>query len=227
MCESGGDGADGSALEVWAKEQPEISKFTRVVSYDRPGIGFSSPGPSPRDACQIARDLHLALQNAGINPPYILMGHSLGGPCNRVFAGMYPDEVKGMVLVDPTQEEFIDWNLARHPNNPARADDGWKEIMATLSEAHESALPQGIPIVLITGTGPRTLPDFMTEQEKRDYKEDRQKWLEFHDEWLGKLSNAKHIITEKSGHEVPFSEPELVVGAIRQVVEQARIHPVR
>jgi pimeloyl-ACP methyl ester carboxylesterase len=227
VCESGGGGADGGALEAWAKEQPEISKFTRVVSYDRPGIAFPSPGPAPRDARQIARDLHLALQNAGIKPPYILVGHSLGGPYNRVFAGMYPDEVKGMVLVDPTQEEFIEWNLARHPNNPDRTDDEWKEIMATLSEAHESAVPKDIPVVLITGMGPRPFPEFMTEEEKKDYKEQRQKWLEFHDEWLGKLSNAQHIITEKSGHEVPFTEPELVVNAIRQVVDEARNHPVR
>jgi pimeloyl-ACP methyl ester carboxylesterase len=111
--ETGGGGADGGPLEAWARVQPAVSQFTRTVSYDRAGIGLSAPGPAPRDARQIARELHTALANAKISPPYILVGHSLGGPYNRVFAGMYPKEVSGMVLIDPTQEEFVEWNQAK------------------------------------------------------------------------------------------------------------------
>src|SRR6185436_13132917 len=62
-------------------------------------------GPSPRHARQIATELHTALANAGLHPPYILVGQSLGGPYVRVFASMYPEDVTGIVLVDPTQPD--------------------------------------------------------------------------------------------------------------------------
>ncbi|EEF57075.1 alpha/beta fold hydrolase [Pedosphaera parvula] len=223
--ESGGMGASGGPLEAWILVQPEVSKFTSTVAYDRAGIGRSKPGPEPRDARQIARELHIALRNAHVEPPYVLVGHSFGGPLNRVFAGMYPEEVVGMVLVDPTQEEFINWNQEQSPNRGGMPDPLWKEMQATLTQAHESQMPPGIPIILITAMGPRVLPSFVTEEQKKELKTFRPMWLKFHQEWVDKLPNAQHIITEKSGHVVPFEEPELVVSAIRQVVEQARHRP--
>jgi pimeloyl-ACP methyl ester carboxylesterase len=188
--ETGGSGANGSPLEVWQLVQPEVSKLTRTVSYDRAGIGWSAPGPAPRDARQIARELHTALQNARIAPPYILVGHSLGGPFIRVFAGMYPSEVAGMVLVDPTQEEFIYWNQARNTNQVERQDEEWKEIQASLAEAHESRVPEGIPVVVITGIGPRIFPSFVTQKQEQEYKAGHQMWLKFHTAWLEKVPNG-------------------------------------
>lgn len=218
--ETGGSGANGSPLEVWQLVQPEVSKFTRTVSYDRAGIGWSSPGPEPRDARQLAYELHTALKNAHVAPPYILVGHSLGGPFIRVFAGMYPDEVAGMVLVDPTQEEYINWNQARDTNNVERQDSEWKEIQASLAEAHESQVPRAIPVVVITGIGPRVFPGFVTQKQEQEYKAGRQMWLKFHTAWLEKIPNGQHIITENSGHNIPFTEPELIIGAIQQIIEQ-------
>jgi pimeloyl-ACP methyl ester carboxylesterase len=85
----------------WAWVQPEIAGFTRVVAYDRAGLGWSDPGPGPRDAEHIAAELHTALHNAGILGPYILVAHSQGGLYAPVFAHLYPDEVAGLVLVEP------------------------------------------------------------------------------------------------------------------------------
>ncbi|MBS1874288.1 MAG: alpha/beta hydrolase [Acidobacteria bacterium] len=93
------------SLESWRRVQPEIARFTRVCSYDRAGYGYSDPGPAPRTADKIARELHQALSNAGERPPYILAGHSFGGYLVRVFNGAYPGEVAGLVLVDATQED--------------------------------------------------------------------------------------------------------------------------
>ena len=222
--EAGGSGAAGGPLESWERVQPAVSRFTRTVAYDRAGIGQSAPGPKPRDARQIARELRTALHQAHVPPPYVLVGHSFGGPLNRVFAGLYPDEVAGMVLVDPAQEEFIEWNLARDPHRQERQDEEWKDIQASLTEAQESAVPAGIPVALITAMGPRVFPDFIEEKDRQELKTTRPVWLKFHREWLEKIPNGRHLITENSSHGVPFEEPELIIGAIHQVVDDARSH---
>ena len=85
----------------WGWIQPEIAKRTRVCAYDRAGMGWSDPGPQPRDARQISTELHTLLAKAGIGGPYVLVGHSAGGLYVRMYTAQYPDEVVGMVLVDP------------------------------------------------------------------------------------------------------------------------------
>jgi pimeloyl-ACP methyl ester carboxylesterase len=84
----------------WGFVQPEVAKTTRVCTYDRAGMGWSEPGPLPRDAAQSARELHTLLQNADIPGPYVMVGHSLGGLIVRVFVQEYSSEVSGVVLVE-------------------------------------------------------------------------------------------------------------------------------
>lgn len=95
----------GDVSIEWRTVQLEIAKFARVCSYDRAGYGGSDPGPMPRTSLQIATELHDLLQNAGEQPPYVLVGHSFGGYNVRVFNGLYPNEVAGIVLADATQED--------------------------------------------------------------------------------------------------------------------------
>jgi pimeloyl-ACP methyl ester carboxylesterase len=89
----------------WDLVQPDVEKFTQVCSYDRAGYGWSEQGFLPRTSEQIAKELHTLLQNAGVPPPYILVGHSFGGFNVRVYNGLYASEVAGLVLVDSSQEE--------------------------------------------------------------------------------------------------------------------------
>ena len=98
-------GAPATSIEWSAWVQPEVAKATRVCAYDRAGLGWSEAGPTPRDAEQITSELHALLENAGIEGPYVLVGHSVGGHHVRVYAERYPDEVAGMVLVDATHPE--------------------------------------------------------------------------------------------------------------------------
>ena len=95
----------GDVSIEWRTVQTEIAKFSRVCSYDRAGYGGSGPGPMPRTSLQIAKELHALLKNAGETPPYVLVGSSFGGYNVRVFNGLYPDEVAGIVLADATQED--------------------------------------------------------------------------------------------------------------------------
>lgn len=102
----------GSFSAQWGLIQPELAKVTRVVSFDRAGLGWSDPLPNglPVDAATASAALHTALQQAGIAGPYLLVGHSLGGGQVQVFADMYPTEVAGLVVLD-----------AIHP-------DGWRYL---------------------------------------------------------------------------------------------------
>jgi len=89
----------------WREVQCAVAGFARTVSYDRAGLGWSSPANTPRTPANIAIELHAMLRLAGIKPPYILVGHSFGGLVMRRFALLYPDEVAGVVLVDPMRPE--------------------------------------------------------------------------------------------------------------------------
>lgn len=93
--------ADSSA---WRLVQPAISRTTRVCSYDRAGLGFSDPAGPPRDAAAIVRDFHTLLRRAGIAPPYVLVGWSSGGLYTRLYQYRFPDDVVGLVEIDPDSE---------------------------------------------------------------------------------------------------------------------------
>jgi pimeloyl-ACP methyl ester carboxylesterase len=99
-------GFPGSSLS-WTFVQPEVAKFTRACSYDRAGLGWSDAGPTPRTSRQIVEELHVLLVNARVGRPYVLVGHSFGAFTVRLYASTYPDEVAGMVLVDPIHAN--DW----------------------------------------------------------------------------------------------------------------------
>lgn len=95
------DAGLGDGLEAWRDIFPAVARFTRVAAYDRAGYGKSEVGPEPRSHSQIADELHTLLHRANIAPPYVLVGHSLGGANIRAFASLFPEEVAGLVFIDP------------------------------------------------------------------------------------------------------------------------------
>lgn len=101
------DAALGGSSISWALVQPELSRTTRVCSYDRAGFGWSDPGPLPRTAGRIVEELRELLRRAGVRPPFVLVGHSFGGLVMRIFAARYRADTAGLVLVDPAHPE--DW----------------------------------------------------------------------------------------------------------------------
>jgi pimeloyl-ACP methyl ester carboxylesterase len=101
----------------WSKVQEAVSGFTGTASYDRLGLGWSSPCRTLRTPGNIAGELHALLREAGIQPPYILVGHSFGGLVVRRYALLYPEEVASVLLVDPMRCE--EWP----PLNPGRQSE--------------------------------------------------------------------------------------------------------
>jgi pimeloyl-ACP methyl ester carboxylesterase len=84
----------------------EVSRFTTSVIYDRAGTGWSDPVRLPRSAAEVADELRAVLRAAAVPPPYLLVGHSLGGAYSRRFEQRYPDEVAGMMFIDPAHEGY-------------------------------------------------------------------------------------------------------------------------
>lgn len=201
----------GASLEMWGKVQPAVSRFARTVSYDRAGIGLSDEGPRPRDGRRIAGELRRALLSAGISPPYILVGASFGGPYVRIFAGMYPDDVAGMVLVDPTTD------------NQRLDDDALESSRNTLDQSRASRVPSGKPVFLIDAVSPLEVP-FATEAIRTLRMNNRPEIeadsLEYR-RWLDGIPGSRLIVTNGSGHNVAIEQPGLVVATIREAVDEA------
>ncbi len=88
----------------WALVQARVSRFARICTYDRGGYAWSDPGPKPRTFAQLNLELHDALAKLAERGPYVLVGHSFGGPVVRNFAKIYPSAVAGIVMVDAAHE---------------------------------------------------------------------------------------------------------------------------
>jgi pimeloyl-ACP methyl ester carboxylesterase len=205
----------GAPLEMWGKVQPAVSQFAKTVSYDRAGLGRSEDGPPPRDGRRIATELRRALDAAAITPPFILVGASMGGPYIRVYAGMYPEDVSGMVLVDPTVFS-AEVDAADVPPLDARR--------ATLEQARASRVPRGIPLHLIDAVSPLDVP-FATAAVRGMRRNNRPEIeadsLEYK-RWLDRIPGGRLIVTNRSGHNIPIEQPDLVVETIRRAVLESK-----
>src|SRR5262245_22662472 len=144
----------------WSRVQTDLSRHARVFSYDRAGFGGSDVAPKPRHARQIAAELQAALTASGLGPPYVLVGHSYGGPLLRVFAHAHPEDVAGLVLVDPTLEtpeeedagQIVRRLKAQQPDRAAALDrvlaeapDGWHGALAGTLQSLEQTLDRVEP----------------------------------------------------------------------------------
>jgi len=205
-------------LEHMGRVQPEISRLTTTVNYEHAGHWFSEPGPKPRHANQIVHELHTVLEKTGVKPPYILVGFSFGGPYIRVFAGQYPEEVAGMVFIDPSQENFMRWineewkevNVVTDAQKAAQEE--WGCQWDSLDLAAQATLPE-VPISMITG---------MRVDQNAFRSHCLPHWLAAHREWLAQYPQATHIVTTNSGHGVPLTEPGLVMDTIRDMLDKVR-----
>ena len=207
---------------------PQASKFTRVCAYDRPGtarnddtVTDSTPVQQPTTAQQGVADLHALLAAAKEPGPYVLVGHSWGGLIARLFASTYPDQVAGLVLIDPASE-FLKTSLT--PEQWATYIKATKKLIESKGlEAPDHArtldLLHGNPRV-------RPMPIVVLTSDKRfDFgaggPETWRAWRTAHDR-LANLLNAKHVSDTNSGHVIQMEQPRLVIESIRGVVEAAR-----
>jgi pimeloyl-ACP methyl ester carboxylesterase len=137
------ESGNGEPSLTWAAIQPEVARFARVCTYDRAGLGWSERSPKPRTVGNVVDELHTLLARAGLEPPYVLVGHSMGGGLVRLYAREHPDQVAGMVLVDPLLEE---------------QEQRWPEAVRRLSERSRKAMVPSFRLGQMSGDEPSQSP---------------------------------------------------------------------
>lgn len=157
-------GVGGNTL-LWGYIQPIIAETTRVCAYDRAGYGWSEASSSARTTPNMAEELHILLTQVGIQPPYILAGHSYGGIIVRTYAALYPDEVAGLVFIDATHpNQFSTEHClpACFPEEAIKLVDTFYDVLPTMAHI-------GV-VRLLVPTGSLPLPFFAIPSDfpKRD-----------------------------------------------------------
>jgi pimeloyl-ACP methyl ester carboxylesterase len=227
----------------------EVAKFTRVCAYDRPGTPVgekpsrSDPVPQPTTAGTAVADLRALLTAAGEAGPYVLVAHSYGGLIGRLYASTYPENVSGLVLVDALSEGLKDaetpeqWaiqrkliegdvreGVAKYPAleridvdrsfDQMRAAPPFRQLRLIVLSADRGWGPQ-IPSMIAAGTLPADVPPDFGYVTDAAQKKAQEKLAHL-------VPNAKHISNTNSGHEIHKEQPQLVIDAIREVVDAVR-----
>lgn len=223
----------GAESEEWEPVFQEVKRFTSVCRYDRANRGRSDPAPKPRSAQDFVADLYSLLVAAAIPRPLVLVGHSLGGLIVRLYAYQYPQDVAGLVLVDPMHEDQFDRIGPRIPapfpggpaaltqlhsfwttdwRDPAKNQEG-VDFPASQAQAHRIDNLGAIPILVLTSGA------FLREAPPEPAAQLQMLWQEMHRELMQQSSNATQLLVETSGHFIQREQPEVIVAAIRQMLE--------
>jgi len=253
------DSGLGDSYLSWRKVQPEIAKFTRVCSYDRAGLGYSDPSSEPRTSKVIAEELHALLLAASVSPPYVIVGHSMGGYDVRVYTSLYRNDVVGMVLVDashPDQENRFppelknmegSWHreaqfiaatmplgiprlLGLCENDPVTraADCNWHsareqvaEINAFPASAAETASTgslSDLPLAVLSHDPDKPSSDLPPDLAKPT----NEAWEKMQEELAHLSTRGRQTIAKNSAHYIQIDRPDVLIDAVRNIVEQAR-----
>ena len=219
VLEAGG----GNGLDMWSEVQSPIAAFARVCAYDRPTLIRGTVGPrAPSAPADFVRTLHEVLLALGEPPPYVMVGHSIGGMIVRLYATNYPTELTGMVLVDSAHEDqlerfdAIDPDTARELRAPA-SDEAF-DLVAFSAALKARRWQSTIPLAVLThGRTPPAPPGREAQTSALEST-----WLDLQRELATRSPAATHIIATRSGHYIQKDEPTLVIDAVHRVVSDAQ-----
>lgn len=215
------EGGSRGTIAKWGTVPERLAAEASVFVYNRPGYGNSEAAATPRDGLTIVEELRALLRHQGLPPPYVLVGHSLGGLYMQLFARAYPQEVKGLVLIDSLYPRMIrktqDFPLwSRLAGQLAFSRPVWHEIEQIDNTGEMILRLPGIddkPIVRLVNqpiSSTAIAVDFgafRMDQATRDAVR-------------ALYPNAIRIVADSS-HQMPLTSPEIVIDAIRRVLPAA------
>ena len=227
----------GGDRGVWADVMTALMATDRGCSYDRAGLGLSQPAPKPRTTNDQVDDLHALIAAAKLEPPFVFVGHSSGGWNVMVYGDRYPDDVSGVVMVDVRPPAFSERSAVALPpeaaNEPealhqARAETDWEkdpsrnpeglDLIESAAQASASGGFGGRPLVVLTA-GDRAA---VTEGLPTAVADDLDAiWMELQTQLVGLSTKGRQVIVPDATHDMPFEKPDVIVGAIKDVMAEA------
>jgi pimeloyl-ACP methyl ester carboxylesterase len=240
------DGGIGAGAQEYLPLQERLAEVTTAVTYDRAGYGQSEMGPLPRDSKMEAGELKAMLAELNLSSPYVMVGHSLGGLNIEVFADLYPENVAGVVLLDPPP---LGWLLGEKYQGIRRMAEGmtaeWQNIadrginsmdeqerrqaqlFQMLASEHRAMLGTSARLAAeIESFGDMPLvviaagvPNPMFGDDAAGYQE---YWIEENRRLAEKSSRGKFNLADESTHHLHADATDLVTDAIVSMVEEAR-----
>ncbi|MCV2363908.1 alpha/beta hydrolase [Paucibacter sp. DJ1R-11] len=215
-------------LSAWRRVAPQLAPRAKVLIYSRAGYGQSEPSPAPVSLQQSGRDLSAVLKAAQLPPPYVLVGHSYGAFLIRDFASRHPEQIAGLVFVDPAHERYDQvlkpLDAARLAAEQAHLQQGAPERFRADERYIQSIMDAGklpdaggplpdVPAVVLTSTRRYAKPEVLLHTPAG-----MAAWRQLHSDFFAQFSNGAHVLTPVSGHHIQFDEPHLVVAAVDQVI---------
>jgi pimeloyl-ACP methyl ester carboxylesterase len=208
----------GGTLDNWRQVWPEIPKTATLFAYNRPGYGESEPAETPRDGEHIVEELRALLQALDLKPPYVLVGHSLGGLYMQYFARRHPEEIAGLVLVDSTHprqfqakdaQEYppAGSDMAPRPRGRPAAREEWRLINATGASVMDLPTFTGKPVIVLSALKPLLIHSQSADaanEKRRD---------------VARLYPGAQQVWVESGHRIPQEKPEAVVKAVQDIIK--------
>jgi pimeloyl-ACP methyl ester carboxylesterase len=227
----------GGDRGTWADVLTELGGTDRGCSYDRAGLGLSQPAPKPRTTDDQVADLHKLLTTAGLTPPYVFVGHSSGGWNVMVYGGTYPDDVAGVVMVDVRPPAFSAKSFAALPPEKAGEPDGLHQARGDADfEKDPSRNPEGLDLIKSAaqataspGFGDRPLT-VLTAGDRTAVTEGLPPavakdldgiWMGLQADLVALSSHGRQEIVPNATHDMPFEQPDVIVKAIRDILDQA------
>lgn len=235
------EAGNGQTLATWDPIFGNLAAFAPVVAYDRRGLGKSEWDSIPPTLERVARTTHAMLDAAGIAPPYIMAGHSLGGAFARYFAGLYPTEVVGLIQIDPTRttsylarrrQAYIDAGatpeeLARMYPTPRNIGDRagvFASMMLTPAwgQAFANLPPIGdMPYALLLSKQP---PPPRSPSPMDRFDRDKIEAAARDEDDMTRVVGSPHhllIVSTSAGHFIHSDEPTLTLATFKRIVDFA------
>lgn len=213
--------------------QYRTSRKTRVIAYDHAGIGESTPNNNPRTLPYYIEELRALMDAKDLEPPYILIGHSLGGHIIRYFTYLYPEKVAGLIFIDHPHEDwfrhiratwdveeatqyFKFWSPDTTGMDPVPIGHIEKfEYEANCDSIRGKKIPTNIPVLMFTGKNARHF-----RKHEKGLKEDMKAWADLQHSLLEGLSESKHIVDWETGHSLHLDKPQMVQKEINAFIER-------